>query len=57
MQKSTTNVLNFTTLSCMYYISTYYSVYHMCVILCAVINKINSFIQYRVSVTIIFNTD
>ena len=57
MQESTANGLNFTTLSCMYYISNYYSVYHMCVILCAVLNKIHSFMQYRVSVTIIFDPD
>ena len=46
MQESTANGLNFTTLRCMYYIFTYYSVYHMCVIFCAVLNKIHSFIHY-----------
>ena len=44
MNESTANGLNFTTLSCMHYISTYYYVYHMCVIFCAVLNKIQSFI-------------
>ena len=51
MQESTANWLNFTTLSCMYYISTYYSVYHMCVIFCAVLNKIHSFIVSSILIT------
>ena len=46
-EKSTANGLNFTTLSCMYYITTYYYVYHMCVILCAVLNKIHSYIAFQ----------